>query len=91
MNLTGGIVLYAVLWFLVLFVLLPIGQQSQADVGEVTPGTPAGAPHEPKLKKKAIMATIIAGVLWGIIAYVILGGVITREDIEGWTAGVSPG
>ena len=41
MNLTGGIVLYAVLWFLVLFVLLPFGQQSQADAGEVTPGTPA--------------------------------------------------
>ncbi|HRM75743.1 MAG TPA: DUF1467 family protein, partial [Paracoccus sp. (in: a-proteobacteria)] len=37
MNLTGGIVLYAVLWFLVLFVLLPFGQKSQADVGEVTP------------------------------------------------------
>ena len=91
MNLTGGIVLYAVLWFLVLFVLLPFGQKSQADVGEVTPGTPAGAQHAPKLKKKMIWATVIAGVLWGIIAYVILGGVITREDIEGWTAGVSPG
>ena len=44
MNLTGGIILYAVLWFLVLFVFLPFGQQSQAEVGIVTPGTPAGAP-----------------------------------------------
>ena len=33
MNLTGGIVLYAVLWFLTLFVLLPIGQVSQAEAG----------------------------------------------------------
>ena len=88
MNLTGGIDLYAVLWFLVLFVLLPFGQQSQADAGEVTPGTPASAPHEPKLKKKAIMTTIIAAVIWAIIAYVILGGVITRADIEGWTQGL---
>ena len=39
MNLTGGIVLYAVLWFLTLFVLLPIGQVSQAEAGEVVPGT----------------------------------------------------
>ncbi len=83
MNLTGGIVLYAVLWFLVLFVLLPIGQKSQADVGHVVPGTPAGAPHEPKLKRKMIIATLIAAVIWGIIAYVILGGFITREFIEG--------
>lgn len=82
MNLTGGIVLYTVLWFLVLFVLLPIGQKSQADAGEVTPGTPPGAPHEPRLKKKALLATLIAGVLWAIIAWLILGGIITRADIE---------
>ena len=85
MSLTGGIVLYSVLWFLVLFVLLPIGQKSQAEMGEVTPGTPAGAPHEPKLKKKMLWATVIAGLIWGVIAYIILGGVITRADIEGWS------
>ncbi|MDQ7263306.1 DUF1467 family protein [Paracoccus sp. PS-1] len=85
MSLTGGIVLYAVLWFLVLFVLLPIGQQSQADVGQVTPGTPAGAPHEPKLKKKMLWATLIAALIWGAIAYVIIGGIITRADLDAWT------
>ena len=82
MNLTGGIVLYAVLWFLVLFVLLPIGQKSQADVGEVTPGTPAGAPHEPQIRKKILWATAITTVLWGIIAWIILGGIITRADLN---------
>lgn len=84
MNLTGGIVLYAVLWFLVLFVLLPIGQKSQAEAGEVVPGTPPGAPADPKLKKKALWATLIAAVIWAGIAYVILGGVITRANIETW-------
>ena len=90
MNLTGGIVLYAVLWFLVLFLILPIGQRSQADEGHVVPGTHAGAPADPKLKRKALWATLIAGVLWGVCAYIILGGVITREDIEAlgrWSAG----
>ena len=85
MSLTGGIVLYSVLWFLVLFVLLPIGQKSQADVGQVTPGTPAGAPHEPKLKRKLIWATLIAALIWGVIAYVIIGCIITRADLEAWT------
>ncbi|AGT09505.1 DUF1467 family protein [Paracoccus aminophilus] len=81
MNLTGGIVLYAVIWFLVLFVLAPIGQRSQADVGEVTPGTPAGAPHNPPLKRMAIMATIITTVLWGAIAWIILDDIVTRADL----------
>lgn len=81
MNLTGGIVLYAVLWFLTLFVLLPIGQKSQADAGEVVPGTPPGAPHEPQLKRKALLTTAISAVLWAIIATIILGGFVTRADI----------
>ena len=82
MNLTGGIVLYTVLWFLALFIILPIGQRSQAEAGEVVPGTPAGAPADPRLKRKAIWATLIAAVLWGICAWIILDGVITREDME---------
>lgn len=82
MNLTGGIVLYTVLWFLTLFILLPIGERSQAEAGEVVPGTPASAPAEHQLKRKAIWTTLISAVLWGICAWIILGGVVTREDME---------
>lgn len=82
MNLTGGVVLYAVLWFLTLFVLLPIGQRSQADAGEVVPGTPAGAPADLKLKRKLILTSLISAVLWGVIAWIILGGVISRADLQ---------
>ena len=82
MNLTGGIILYAVLWFLALFVLLPFGEKSQAEAGEVVPGTPAGAPANPALKRKLLWSTAIAAVLWAGIAWLILGGVVTREDIE---------
>lgn len=82
MNLTGGIVLYAVLWFLTLFVIVPIGYRSQADEGAVVPGTPEGAPANIRLGRKALWATGIAAVLWAIIAWLILGGAITRADIE---------
>ena len=81
MNLTGGIVLYASLWFLVLFVLLPIGQRSQADAGQIVPGTPPSAPADPRLGRKALWASAIAAVLWAICAWLILGGVITRADV----------
>lgn len=81
MNLTGGIVLYVVLWFLTLFVILPIGQVSQQDAGEVVPGTPPGAPHAPRLGRKMLLATAISAVLWGICAWLILGGIFTREQI----------
>ena len=81
MNLTGGIVLYAVLWFLTLFIVILIGQRSQQDAGEIVPGTPAGAPADLRLRGKLIWTTVIAGLIWAVLAYVILGGLITRADI----------
>jgi predicted secreted protein len=47
---------YAVLWFLALFCLLPIG------LGDIDPET--GAPLRPHFKRKALSATIIAAGLW---------------------------
>ena len=84
MNLTGGVVLFTVLWFLTLFVVLPIGQVSQEEAGDVVPGTPKSAPHMHGLKRKAIWTSVIATVLWTLCALVILGGVFTREDVLGW-------
>ena len=81
MNLTGGIVLFAVLWFLTLFIVVLIGQRSQQDAGDVVPGTPAGAPADLRLRGKLIWTTVIAGLIWAAIAFVILGGVVTRADI----------
>lgn len=47
---------YAVLWFLVLFCLIPVG------LGPIDPET--GAPLSPMLAKKALWASGIAAVLW---------------------------
>jgi predicted secreted protein len=52
----------------------------------VTSGTPAGAPHEPRLKRKMLLATLISAVIWAVIAWIILGGIITRADLEAWTS-----
>jgi len=54
---------YAVLWFLALFCMLPIG------LGEVDPET--GAPLNPNFKRKAVWATGIAAVLWLVFYFAI--------------------
>ena len=48
---------YAVLWFLCLFCLLPIGLGAERD-------PESGAPLNPMLGKKALIATAVAAVLW---------------------------
>ncbi len=85
MTITGAIVLFAVFWFLSLYMILPLFVRSQEEAGEVEPGTSAGAPDQPLMKKKLIWTTIAAIVMW-IVAYIVIeSGVITVADIGRWT------
>jgi methylmalonyl-CoA/ethylmalonyl-CoA epimerase len=78
----GAIVLFAVIWFMVFFIALQIRPKSQADAGEVVPGTPASAPVEVQMKRKVVATTMIAIILWSVIASVILSGAVTLRDID---------
>ena len=82
MGITSGIVLYAVLWFLTFLIVIPIRLQTQGDVGHVVPGTHASSPEVHNLKKKALITTVAAGVIWAILATIILGGFVTVRDID---------
>ena len=82
MGITSALVLYAVLWFLTFLIVIPFRVETQGDRGEIVPGTMAGAPEHHGLRKKAILTTIIAAVLWAVIAYVIFTGLVTVRDID---------
>jgi predicted secreted protein len=84
MSITGAIVLYAVLWFLTLFVVLPIRVRTQGEDGSIVPGTPSSAPTEPDLRRKFIWVTVIATTLWAVVCAVILWGGLTVRDIDFW-------
>jgi predicted secreted protein len=82
MSVTSGIVLFAVLWFLVLLMLLPVGVRSQQDAGRVEPGTPPGAPAGAFFRRKALWTTVTAAALWVVVYVVVEGRIITHEDIK---------
>ena len=82
MGPVSAIVLFAVIWFLVLFVTLPVHLRTQGDVGEIVPGTQAGAPVNFKLRRTVIIVTLISFVVWAIIAGIILSGAVTVRDID---------
>ncbi|MEO0693079.1 MAG: DUF1467 family protein [Pseudomonadota bacterium] len=82
MGIVSGLVLYAVIWFMVLFVVLPIRLETQGDQGKVEPGTHASAPANLNMRKKAKLVTMIAAVIWVILAAIIFSGVITVRDID---------
>lgn len=84
MGIVSGIVLYAALWFMVLFVVLPIRLETQGERGEVVPGTPEGAPANLNLKRKLKIVSLVTLVIWAIVAAVVLSGVISVSDLD-WT------
>ncbi len=82
MGIASGIVLYLVFWFMTFLVALPIRIKTQGEAGTIVPGTHDGSPQEHHLKKKALITTVVAGVLWAIAAYIIITGAISVRDID---------
>ncbi len=89
MAITSGFVLFAVIWFMTFFVVLPLRLKTQGESGSIVPGTHAGAPHDFNLKGKLWMTTIIAVILWVLVAGVIISGVISVRDLD-WFNRMSP-
>ena len=82
MSITSALVLFAVIWFMTFLIVIPIRLQTQGDLGDIVPGTQAGAPEHHYLKKKAWVTTGITVVLWAIISAIILSGWITVRDLD---------
>lgn len=51
-------VVFIISWWLILMPLLSIGTKSQAEAGDVVPGTEPGAPTRPLILKKFLWATV---------------------------------
>ena len=56
-----GIAAYVVIWWIVIFAVLPFGVRP-AEEGD--PGHAAGAPARPRMMLKAVVTTIIAAAIW---------------------------
>ncbi len=82
MGITSALVLYAVIWFMTFLVVIPIRVDTQGDLGNIVPGTHAGAPENHHLKKKAWITTGVAFVLWAITSAIILSGLVTVDDFD---------
>ncbi len=82
MGITSAFVLFAVIWFLVLFLVLPLRLVTQGETGNIVPGTPPGAPDNVQMGKKLRLTTIIAVVVWAVLAGIIISGVIEVRDFD---------
>ena len=82
MAITSAIVLFVVIWTLVFFMINPLWQTSQSEDGEVVPGTPESAPVDPMVRRKALIALLIAAPLFVLAYLAIVRGWLTLDDIS---------
>ncbi|MFN6979508.1 MAG: DUF1467 family protein [Gemmobacter sp.] len=82
MTITAALVLFAICWFMTFFIILPLRLTTQGDAGKVEPGTPAGAPQGFVVARKARLTTIVATIVWTVLALIITSGWISVRDFD---------
>jgi predicted secreted protein len=78
---TTIIAIYFIIWWTVLFAVLPWGITSQHETGTVEPGTDPGAPVMTGFKTKAIWTTIVATVIFGTFYALYVTRIVSLEDL----------
>ncbi len=69
MSITGSIVIYVIIWWIVFFSLLPIDVNRNKNIK--IEGEDPGSPENPKILKKFMYTTILSSVLFLIIYYLV--------------------
>lgn len=90
MGITSAIVLFAVVWFMTFFIVLPLRLETQGEAGEVVPGTHKSAPADAQIGRRARIATYWAIPIWAVLTTILLSGWISVSDFD-WFGHMSSG
>ena len=75
MNPFNGFVLYVLIWWTVLFAVLPLGVSPVAGADKTSGWR--GAPARPQIARKLLITTLASAALWSVCALVIASGWIS--------------
>ncbi len=81
MSLATAIAIYFIIWWTVLFAVLPWGVRSQEESGAVIKGSDPGAPAMPHLRRKLIWTSIVAALVFAIWYVVYAYRLIAIDDL----------
>ena len=81
MGITGSIIVYVLIWWIVFFSLLPVGIQSKKEKFiEKIEGIDPGAPNNPKIAKKFLITTIITSIFFIVIYYLVESNLLNLRE-----------
>ena len=82
MSLAFALAIYFIIWWIVLFAMLPIGVRTSEEAGEkASPGNAESAPHMPNLLPKMLATTVVSSIIFAALYAIIVHQVFTLDDI----------
>ena len=82
MPVTTAVAIFFLIWWVVLFAVLPFGVRSQhEEEGEMAPGTDPGAPTVPRLGRKLLWTTLVSAVIFAGCYLVYVNHLVTLEGL----------
>ena len=82
MSIAYSLALYFIIWWTLLFAVLPFGVRTQDEDGVVVPGTPGSAPTTPRFQWVLVVTTLASAVVFAIIYVVVTKGLIDLDKIK---------
>ena len=79
MAISTAIAIYFLIWWIMLFAVLPWGVRAQGE--EAAPGTDPGAPTVPRLGAKLIWTTVTATAVYAVCAAIYHYRLVTLDDL----------
>jgi len=81
MPVTTAVAIFFLIWWIVLFAVLPWGVHSQQEHQEIAPGTDPGAPAIPKLRQKLVWTTLVSAVVFAACYVIYVERLVTLESL----------
>lgn len=81
MSVTTAVAVYFLIWWIVLFAVLPWGIRSQEESGQIARGTDPGAPAIPQVMAKLTWTTVVASAIFVACYVVYVNRLVTLDAL----------
>jgi predicted secreted protein len=82
MSVMFGIALYFLIWWTLLFAVLPLARaKTQGEAGEIVPGTPASAPSQLMIGRVVLINSALSAVVFAVVALAMKIYIVPIGDV----------